>query len=63
MLTTFKNSVFAEFSDSKALDAFVKADPKPIFDGKELLVMTKSVSTYPLLSNIITFAIGLSTWP
>ncbi|TFK29163.1 hypothetical protein FA15DRAFT_664482 [Coprinopsis marcescibilis] len=38
----FKNSVFAEFEDFETVDKFLKADPKPTFDGKELLVMTKN---------------------
>ncbi|KAG6876145.1 hypothetical protein C0992_000696 [Termitomyces sp. T32_za158] len=38
---TFKNSVFAEFADFATVDAFLKADPKPTFEGKELLIMSK----------------------
>lgn len=38
---SFKNSVFAEFVDYASVDAFLKADPKPTFEGKELLIMTK----------------------
>ncbi|KNZ71906.1 La like protein [Termitomyces sp. J132] len=37
----FKNSVFAEFADFATVDVFLKADPKPTFEGKELLIMTK----------------------
>ncbi|KAG8896138.1 hypothetical protein FRC00_006408 [Tulasnella sp. 408] len=36
----FKNSVFAEFKNKAGLDAFLNADPKPTFDGKELLTMS-----------------------
>lgn len=38
---SFKNSVFAEFVDFSSVDAFLKADPKPTFEGKELLIMSK----------------------
>lgn len=38
---SFKNSVFAEFVDFPSVDAFLKADPKPTFEGKELLIMSK----------------------
>lgn len=37
----FKNSVFVEFKNKAGLDAFLNADPKPTFDGKELLTMSK----------------------
>ncbi|KAL0571289.1 hypothetical protein V5O48_010680 [Marasmius crinis-equi] len=37
----FKNSVFVEFTEPSGVQAFLNADPKPTFDGKELLVMTK----------------------
>ncbi|KAG6917135.1 hypothetical protein DXG01_003725 [Tephrocybe rancida] len=37
----FKNSVFAEFADFAHVDVFLNADPKPTFDGKELLIMSK----------------------
>ncbi|KAF9255077.1 hypothetical protein L218DRAFT_884893 [Marasmius fiardii PR-910] len=37
----FKNSVFVEFTEPSGVDAFLNADPKPTFDGKELLIMTK----------------------
>ncbi|KAG6862976.1 hypothetical protein C0993_000732 [Termitomyces sp. T159_Od127] len=37
----FKNSVFAEFADFATVDLFLKADPKPAFEGKELLIMSK----------------------
>ncbi|KAF9461375.1 hypothetical protein BDZ94DRAFT_818214 [Collybia nuda] len=37
----FKSSVFAEFADFKTVDVFLNADPKPSWDGKELLIMTK----------------------
>ncbi|KAG6864902.1 hypothetical protein C0991_006472 [Blastosporella zonata] len=38
---SFKNSVFAEFADFAHAEAFLKADPKPTFDDKELLIMSK----------------------
>ncbi|KAF8056037.1 hypothetical protein FPV67DRAFT_1534911 [Lyophyllum atratum] len=37
----FKNSVFAEFADFDHVEAFLKSDPKPSWDGEELLIMTK----------------------
>ncbi|KXN92548.1 hypothetical protein AN958_05403 [Leucoagaricus sp. SymC.cos] len=37
----FKGSVFVEFTDFSSVGAFLKADPKPAWDGKELLIMTK----------------------
>ena len=39
----FKGSVFVEFADFKDVDAFLKADPKPTWNGSELLIMSKSV--------------------
>jgi len=39
----FKGSVFAEFTDFETIDKFLNADPKPTWEGKELLVMTKCV--------------------
>lgn len=41
LLNTEQNSVFAEFVDFSSVDAFLKADPKPTFEGKELLIMSK----------------------
>lgn len=40
----FKGSVFAEFADFDTVDKFLKADPKPTWEGKELLIMSKCVS-------------------
>ncbi|KAJ2921280.1 hypothetical protein H1R20_g15815, partial [Candolleomyces eurysporus] len=37
----FKASVFAEFADFETVDKFLKAEPKPTFEGKELLIMSK----------------------
>jgi len=39
----FKGSVFAEFSDQSSVNAFLNADPKPSWNGEELLIMTKYV--------------------
>ena len=36
-----QGSVFVEFADFKSVDAFLNADPKPAWDGKELLIMSK----------------------
>ncbi|KAJ2931810.1 hypothetical protein H1R20_g5284, partial [Candolleomyces eurysporus] len=38
----FKASVFAEFADFETVDKFLKAEPKPTFEGKELLIMSKA---------------------
>ncbi|KAI0830362.1 hypothetical protein BC628DRAFT_1532193 [Trametes gibbosa] len=37
----FKGSVFVEFADFKSVDAFLNADPKPTWEGEELLIMSK----------------------
>ncbi|CAE6477632.1 unnamed protein product [Rhizoctonia solani] len=37
----FKNSVFVEFDDFSSVKAFLEADPKPSFEGTELLTMSK----------------------
>jgi lupus La protein len=47
-----QGSVFTEFADFKSVDAFLKADPKPSWDGEELLIMTKSVADYHSTANI-----------
>jgi lupus La protein len=36
-----QGSVFTEFLDFKSVEAFLNADPKPLWDGKELLTMSK----------------------
>ncbi|KAN0138525.1 hypothetical protein V8E53_003513 [Lactarius tabidus] len=37
----FKGSVFAEFVEYKGVEDFLNADPKPVWDDKELLIMSK----------------------
>ncbi|KAF8636079.1 hypothetical protein AX17_003786 [Amanita inopinata Kibby_2008] len=37
----FKGSVFTEFSDFTSVDKFLNCDPKPSWDGSELLIMSK----------------------
>ncbi|KAF9450511.1 hypothetical protein P691DRAFT_758105 [Macrolepiota fuliginosa MF-IS2] len=37
----FKGSVFVEFADFSTVEAFLKADPKPTWEEKELLIMSK----------------------
>ncbi|CDO75997.1 hypothetical protein BN946_scf184780.g4 [Trametes cinnabarina] len=37
----FKGSVFVEFADYKSVEAFLNADPKPTWEGQELLIMSK----------------------
>ena len=37
----FKGSVFVEFTDFKTVEKFLNVDPRPTWEGKELLVMTK----------------------
>lgn len=36
-----QGSVFAEFADFKSVGAFLDADPKPSWNGEELLIMSK----------------------
>jgi lupus La protein len=36
-----QGSVFAEFVEYKGVEAFLNADPKPVWDDKELLIMSK----------------------
>ena len=36
-----QGSVFCEFTDSATVDKFLKADPKPTWEGNELVIMTK----------------------
>ena len=35
--------MFAEFADFKSVSAFLEADPKPTWEGEELLIMSKYV--------------------
>ncbi|KAH9993373.1 hypothetical protein BJV77DRAFT_1067241 [Russula vinacea] len=37
----FKGSVFVEFLDFKSVEVFLNSDPKPSWDGEELLIMSK----------------------
>ena len=39
-----QGSVFVEFNDFESVDKFLKADPKPTWEDKELLTMTKYAS-------------------
>jgi lupus La protein len=36
-----QGSVFVEFADMAAVDAFLNADPKPSWNDEELLIMSK----------------------
>ena len=36
-----QGSVFVEFDDMSSVDKFLNADPKPTWDGQELLIMSK----------------------
>ena len=36
-----QGSVFVEFTDFKSVGAFLNADPKPTWNGEELLIMSK----------------------
>ncbi|KAJ3829652.1 hypothetical protein F5880DRAFT_1620546 [Lentinula raphanica] len=38
---SFKGSVFVEFTEPAGVEAFLKADPKPTWNGEDLLIMTK----------------------
>jgi lupus La protein len=42
-----QNSVFVEFAEFDSVKRFLEADPKPTFDGSELLTMSKCVSPKP----------------
>ena len=42
-LNNEQNSVFVEFTEPSGVEAFLNADLKPTFDGKELITMTKFV--------------------
>ncbi|KZT00612.1 uncharacterized protein LAESUDRAFT_732108 [Laetiporus sulphureus 93-53] len=37
----FKGSVFVEFTDSLSAERFLNADPKPSWNGQDLIIMTK----------------------
>ncbi|EKM52423.1 uncharacterized protein PHACADRAFT_260796 [Phanerochaete carnosa HHB-10118-sp] len=37
----FKGSIFVEFDDMSSVEKFLNADPKPAWDGQELLIMSK----------------------
>lgn len=37
----FKGSVFCEFASMEGVKSFLEADPKPTWEGKELLIMSK----------------------
>jgi len=55
--------VFVEFDDMSAVERFLKADPKPTWEDKELLIMTKSAIP-PCASDPVfffTFNAGRST--
>ncbi|KAE9389442.1 hypothetical protein BT96DRAFT_866347 [Gymnopus androsaceus JB14] len=38
---SFKGSVFVEFTEPSGVEAFLKADPKPSWNGADLVIMTK----------------------
>lgn len=42
-LSAIQGSVFVEFAEYSSAEAFLKADPKPTWDEKELLIMSKYV--------------------
>ena len=43
ILTTLQGSVFVEFKELASVEKFLKADPKPQWNGTELLIMSKCV--------------------
>lgn len=50
-----QGSVFVEFADMKSAQDFLNADPKPSWDGKELLIMSKydvSLSEFSLSNGL-----------
>ncbi|KAG5219774.1 long-chain fatty acid-CoA ligase [Salix suchowensis] len=40
----FQGLCFREFTDFKSVDAFLNAEPKPTWEGKELLIMSKRIT-------------------
>lgn len=52
----FKGSVFVEFTEFEAVDEFLNADPRPTWEGKELLVMTKWV--FGLIRDRVTLSLS-----
>ena len=53
-LNLLQGSVFVEFNDFESVDKFLKADPKPTWEDKELLIMTKYVSFAGSSSTLLT---------
>lgn len=47
-----QGSVFVEFEDMKTVEAFLNADPKPSWDGTELLTMSKCEIS-PLMASLL----------
>jgi lupus La protein len=47
-----QGSVFVEFEDMKTVEAFLNADPKPSWDGTELLIMSKCEIS-PLMASLL----------
>lgn len=43
-LTTRQGSVFVEFADISSVETFLSAQPKPSWNGNELVIMTKYVA-------------------
>ena len=44
LVQAVQGSVFVEFTDFKSVNAFLNAEPKPTWEGKELLIMSKYIS-------------------
>jgi len=47
-----QGSVFVEFADFKSVENFLNADPKPLWKGEDLLIMTKCLFYKALLSHL-----------
>lgn len=52
----FKGSVFVEFTDFETVDKFLNADPKPTWEGKELLIMTKWVFSSSWIERFLVYS-------
>ena len=58
-----QGSVFAEFADFKSVEAFLSADPKPTWEGAELLIMSKCVPVPPRTVTASARAVCLTSSP
>ena len=52
VLMNLQGSVFVEFEDMKTVETFLNADPKPTWNGTELLTMSKCEIS-PLMASLL----------